>query len=932
MESHGIIRKAKGSVLWNSPVHVVTKKPNADGLPQFRIVIDYRNVNQVIVGDQWPLPRIPDLINRLNGVKYFSTIDLKSGYHQIKFREGRGEIAAFSIPGKGQYIPNRLLFGLKTSPAQFQRLMDRIAQELPFGTCMVYIDDLLVLGKTKDEHYTNLSLTLEKLREYNLKINKEKSRYLQGEIKYLGYIISEGKIGPDLAKQEVIRNFPVPTKKKELQRFLGLINYYRRFMPDTAGISIPLLRLLKKTNKFQWTEDCQAAFAELRDLLLQASALRMPDFERPFILTTDASEYALGAILSQRTIENSIETDQPIAYDSRVLNQAEKNYSAIERELLALVWAVKTFRTYLYGQKFTVVTDHKPLTYMHHLRIDSIRLTKMRLKLMDYDFEIEYKPGNQNLAADALSRILAKPLVMTREDGPEAHIRVMTRRRRALESLNSPEIQDKRPKMSDEQTPGTAQTESLDKSQEDRSKVPEEETPERPRVVEGGPVKAGDKLILIRKQNSQEESPLTISVKRDLLIFLNRMMSTRQFLETLKDILKDLEFHELLLYQEDVKAVAQNLTKFKAEFKEVFNDTPFFLNLINAKQQVTDEKVQMNIIKDFHNSQLSGHPGAKRTMGKIARFYTWGGMRTQIQDYVKHCESCQKNKLTKLKPNPMKITSTASKAMEVIFMDVVGPMNFVTEQGNRYIITFLDDLTKYLVAIPVPNHEAVTVSEVLAKDVILHHGVPESLVSDNAPEFVGEVFKRTCKLLNIKKIHTTPYHPQANRVERVHRELKTYLRHYCSSDRDHWDRVLPFFVFAHNTTIHTSTKYTPFELMYGRKVSLPGVLTRKPEPIYNYDDYVTELKYQFQKSATMAKENMIQAKEVNKKGYDKNAKERSFDVGDLILLKNPSKDKGEELFVGPYPITKQTSDATYQIKVKGKLRSVNVQRLRPFYN
>lgn len=206
-------------------MHVVTKKP--DGVPQFRIVIDYRNVNQVIVGDQWPLPRIPDLINRLNGVKYFSTIDLKSGYHQIRFRENKGEIAAFSIPGKGQYIPNRLLFGLKTSPAQFQRLMDRIAQELPFGTCMVYIDDLLVLGKTKSEHYDNLALTLQKFREYNLKINKEKSHYLQSEIKYLGYIISEGKIGPTgkeikVNKNQIscvipiIRNKNVPTISQQI--------------------------------------------------------------------------------------------------------------------------------------------------------------------------------------------------------------------------------------------------------------------------------------------------------------------------------------------------------------------------------------------------------------------------------------------------------------------------------------------------------------------------------------------------------------------------------------------------------------------------------------------------------------------------------------------------------------------------------------------
>lgn len=904
MEKDGIISQVQESTPWNSPVHVVSKKPKADGTKQYRMVIDYRNVNKVIVGDQWPLPRITDLINRLNGVKFFSTIDLKSGYHQIEFAPGRGAIAAFSIPGMGQFVPNRLLFGLKTSPAQFQRMMDNLARELPEGTCMVYIDDLLVLGKTEEEHLNNLKLTLEKLREYNLKINKEKSKYLQKTLVYLGYEISEGKIRPDNSKFEAIKSFPHPGKKKDLQRFLGLINYYRRFLPDTAEISIPLLRLLKKNTKFLWEDNCRAAFESLKELLFNACALNMPDFTKPFILTTDASDKALGAVLSQKLSQENEEFEHPIAYDSRVLNQAEQNYSTIEKELLALVWGVKTFKNYLYGQQFTLVTDHRPLTYLNNLKIDSIRLTKMRLKLMDYDFNIVYKSGDKNSVADALSRILLKP--REKDDTVNVKINATTR---SMTTVN--QLQDDPNK---------------------KLKTTHEEVA-NPVVTEGNRVRAEDRLLTIcHNIRPDAKSNIEIFIKKGILIQINQILPLEEIFKVLIDALKDSGNKKLMIYSIDATALGNNsLNHFKGVANTSLKGTGITLNIINKKEEVTNQEEQQEVIRNFHDNPISGHPGMKRTLDKISRFFYWQGMKKQIAKYVQRCESCQKNKTAIIKPAPMKITTTATKAMEVVFMDVVGPMNYETDNGNKYIATFLDDLTKYLIAVPIENHTAENMSKVLVENVIFQHGVPGTIVSDNAPEFVSETFKKACKLLHIKKIFTTPYHPQANRVERTHRDLKTFLRHYCAKNRKNWDVMLPYFVFSHNTINHTSTKYSPFELMYGRAANMPGVLTKRIDPIYNYDDYVTSLKYLIQQSAVDARENMIQAKEQNKKAYDKHAEERIFNEGDKVLLKNTSTDKGEELYVGPYEIIKRTTDATYKIKVKNKLRTVNIQRLRPFH-
>lgn len=930
MERDGIIRRAEERVLWNSPVHMVTKKPKPDGTPQYRLVVDYRNVNKVILEDHWPLPRISDLINRLSGTKYFSTIDLKSGYHQIKFRGNQGEIAAFSIPGKGQYIPNRLLFGLKTSPAQFQRMMDSLVQELPPNTCMVYIDDLLVYGKTPKEHFLNLKMTLDKLSEYNLKINTEKSHFLQTQVTYLGYVISEGKIAPDESKFEAIKGYPAPTNKKELQRFLGLANYYRRFLPNLAKISLPMTELLKKGKSYEWHLDCQGAFEKIKEILINSCALFMPDFNLPFTLTTDASEFALGAVLSQQVLMDDERVDRPIAYDSRVLSGAEKNYSTIEKELLALIWATKVFRSYLYGQKFTLITDHKPLTYLNNLKIDSARLTKMRLKLMDYDFEIKYKAGSENVVADALSRIIYPQNT--------SQINAMTRgRKRKLEEFHmdlaviEEKNEDKTEEKSPEEESVTDDLEGITELDTETQEV--NERGKTPEITIGCPEQPPQVFVhlISRINHSEEDQENSLKYEDDIEITLRRYTPISLILQILKDFLLKHDILQIAMHKEEIESLTSSLNHFKTVFMQVFEKTNITVNIVTERKIIRDKERQMEIIRQFHDHPLNGHLGVNRTCDKISQYYSWSAMRKQVREYIKKCGACQRNKICVIKPNPMQITTTASEPMETIFMDVVGPMNTTTEKGNKYILTFLDDLTKFLVAVPIPNHEAETVSDVLVHHIILPFGTPASLVSDNAPEFVGHVLTETCKMLQLKKICTTPYHPQANRVERVHRDLKTFLRIYGQENPESWDVLLPFFVHAHNTSVHSSTKFTPFELMFGRKANLPNVLKREPTPIYNYDDYVASLKFKMQKSATMAKENMIRAKEMNKKYYDQKAEFRSFNVGEWVAIRNPSSDKFAEEFQGPYRIERKVSDSTYIVKIRNRLRSVNIKRIRPFF-
>ena len=295
---------------------------------------------------------------------------------------------------------NRMPFGLKNAPATFQRLMDRVLTGLQGIELFVYMDDIVIYATSLEEHAYKLKKLLARLKTAGLSLQPEKCQFLRHDIAYLGHIITEKGVLPDPRKLQAVRNFPIPQRRKNIKQFLGLVGYYRRFISDFAKISKPLTQLLKKDISFLWGPEQQKAFETLRDKLCSEPLLQYPDFNKPFVVTTDASDFALGAVLSQ----GQIGRDLPIAYASRTLDKAETNYSTTEKELLAIVFAVKHFRPYLYGHKFTLVTDHRPLLWLNGLKDPVSRLARSKIKLTKFDYDIVYKRGIANSNADALSR------------------------------------------------------------------------------------------------------------------------------------------------------------------------------------------------------------------------------------------------------------------------------------------------------------------------------------------------------------------------------------------------------------------------------------------------------------------------------------------------------------------------------------------------
>lgn len=390
---------------WNSPLLVVDKKPGPNGSKKHRMVVDFRKLNSHTIGDAYPLPRIDDILDQLSKAKYFTTLDLASGYHQVPINYADIEKTAFSAPlGHFQFL--RMPFGLKGAPATFQRLMDQTLSGLLGTDCFVYLDDIVIYSNTIENHLIKLQTIFQRLSLAKLKLQPQKCHFLKTEIVYLGHKCSASGCEPDPEKVSAIQNIKQPTNVKEIQSFLGIANYYRRFIPNFAKTAIPLVKLTRKGTPFVWDENCSYAFTNLKIILSSNTVLAFPNFTEPFEISTDASNEALGAVLSQN--------DKPIAFASKTLNQTESKYSTIEKELLGVVWGVKRFRCYVYGQQFTVYTDHKPLLGIHKMKDPSSRLLRLYLKLSEYTITIEHKPGRHNIIADSLSRLPMQINVVTR--------------------------------------------------------------------------------------------------------------------------------------------------------------------------------------------------------------------------------------------------------------------------------------------------------------------------------------------------------------------------------------------------------------------------------------------------------------------------------------------------------------------------------------
>ncbi|KAM0066244.1 putative nucleotidyltransferase, Ribonuclease H [Helianthus debilis subsp. tardiflorus] len=389
----GVIRSSKSS--FAAPVVLVKKK---DGT--WRMCVDYRQLNEATIKNRFPIPLIDELLEELGGATVFSKLDLRSGYHQVRMFEPDIHKTAFRTH-QGLFEFLVMPFGLTNAPATFQALMNQTFKEFLRKFVLVFFDDILIYSKTMEQHVTHLNQVLSTLRSHQLFAKKSKCSFGGTKVEYLGHVITAAEVSTDPSKIESVSQWPVPTNVKQLRGFLGLAGYYRRFICSYGIIAKPLTDLLRK-DSFHWSETAQSSFDQLKFALSNAPVLALPDLHQPFIVETDASSKGIGAVLMQN--------HHPLAFISKPLSPKQQALSVYDKELLAILFAIKQWHYYLISNHFIIKTDQRSLKYLIDQKITTPLQHSWMIKLMHYDFEIQYKKGVENVAADALSRVQGSSL------------------------------------------------------------------------------------------------------------------------------------------------------------------------------------------------------------------------------------------------------------------------------------------------------------------------------------------------------------------------------------------------------------------------------------------------------------------------------------------------------------------------------------------
>ena len=844
-----IIRSCRSN--WASPIVMVPKK---DGT--WRLCVDYRRLNAVATCCQYPLPKIDDILRNLEGACYFTALDLMKGFHQIAMDVNSIPKTAFVTP-LGQYEYLKLPFGLHSAPAAFQAAMNHILSGLE-AIAMVYIDDVIIHSANFEQHLLDLQTVLDRLDCFHMKIKREKCDFFRTQLLYLGHVINSTGIHTDPAKVSAVKDMPEPTCILEVETFLGKAGYYQKFMNNYSEIARPLLRLKRKDAEFKFAEIERKCFLELKKALCEAPVLRHPNFDVPFSLSTDASGYGLGAVLSQ-TYEGK---EHPVAYASRTLKEQELRYSATEREALGIWWAIDHFVDYLEGSHFLVFTDHKALLSLGQKAMNNRRLELIAHKLSEFQFTIVYKKGTENTNADVLSRYPFIPCKSKRSKETQTNSSFNNEYDETTDlSVSAPKY--KPAKRFDVQSINLVLTEP-------NRQVVTEKLDDLKRLQRGVPYfKALVHYLTTNHWPAKDTVQYDIIRNAELFFLddseiLHRMAPDGHAMKCLPPTLYSVAFY------------------------------------------------------DGHVCPAGGHFGIAKTVHKIQEMYWWPNMSKAIGEFIKSCPLCLSHKMPPRPPREgMGTRITPYRPWQRVHMDVWSPGGKASS-GNNHVIAFIDAFSKYVVAVAIPNHKAETYITALLNHVILVYGMPEVLYSDGAPEFVGNLQTELCKIFGVTRKVTTPYRPQANgTIERLFRTIRPILSTLATRTTRKWDLYLPYVIYAYNTSYHMSILDTPFHVMFGRDSTLPY----PEEQACASRSNIERLKY-WKLTLQMTNKAIILEQSRALRFHDTEIRTQPIKEGDCVLLRvtKPPKDivyKLHPKYVGPFRVIKMKNSVLYVLPIYG---------------
>jgi len=770
------------------------------------MVVSYKKPNSITKIDRYPMPSIDDILHGLNGAKYFSKIDLFSGYFQIKMCPCCVEKTAFITPiGLFQY--KYMSFGFVNAPGEFNRVMRIVLGELIGTICLQYMDDIIVYSSDFPSHIERLDKVLSTLNKHNLTIKPSKCLFAAARVELLGHVVSGEGIHCDESKLKAIQHLPAPRNIKDVRSVLGMSGYYRSFIKNYANLTGPLTELLQKDRKFHWTKKHAECFQQLKEAMATPPVLAHFDPNLAIEIHTDASLLGSGGCLFQLHGRKR----KPIAFASRKLTPAERNYSITELECLAVIYCAQKFRDFIFEQPFRIVTDHHALRALKLCKNPAnARLARWQLKLQGLKYDIVYQKGTSHVVADCLSRL----------------------------PVDFPSAKD-----------------------EDQLEIP---------------------AYGIRVVANNERETLIDHYSRDPRI--RNIMGSDPLPNNYK-------LEDDLLYYDDGK----------------------------GKRLELPETLYVDYIKEFHEPPVMAHLGVLKVFKKMKERFHFPDMRGWIEKVIKSCQVCQMRKPSPHGPlgKTLNVYTKNMQVMDLVSIDVMGPLPRTSLSGTKYIITAIEYVTRFVTAKAIRNVTAATCARFMITEVVSKLGVPKSVLSDNASTFRSRFFQLVNRHLGTKNVYSSPYHSQGNAlVERQHRTIQDILSKYVQSNQKDWDIHLPLAIFAINTSVQQSTKYSPFELLFGRKPNLP--VDAMLDLTLNTDTIPVPVA-KLQAIRTEASDNLARAQEAQKVIHDKNRKDITFEVGDKVFIYTPIQkpERSRKLTLqwrGPYIITEKRSALNYIVK------------------
>jgi len=895
----GVIRESSSP--WSSPIVLVKK---SDGTTRF--CIDYRKLNEVTRKNSYPLPRIDDHLEALKGNSWFCTLDLASGYWQIQMYEGDKEKTAFASH-MGLYEFNVMPFGLTNAPATFQALMEEVLKGLIGKSCLLYLDDIIVYGRTFEEVYQNLQDVMKRLKKYNLKLKAKKCSLFQRSVKFLGHVVSEKGIACNPETVQAVQDLGQPRDKTGVRSILGLGNYYRRFIKDYCLITHPLQLLTHLDVDFYWTEEHETSLQKLKDALCSAPVLAYPDMSegKTFIVDTDASDYQIGGVLSQ---EQDGE-ERVIMYASKGFHGSQLRWCTTRRELWGIVYMVtKAFKYYLNNRDFLVRTDHASLTWMHNFpRNSNDTICRWIFYLSEVGrMKVVYRPGKKHGNADAMSRLRPVtrdcPIPICKDPGH----RLTKAKTRKEDPAPKAKVTKKHKKIGVDLLKQPKVIQAVNRLQAS---------------MEEGYSDLVPSLTAAAMREAQQKDS---SIKRFTQLFEENVVKPSakllagesQEVRTYCVLWEEMRMIEGVLYRVGVS-----------------EHDPLSMRV------VVPFIMRQDIMERLHEGRWAGHPGMSKMKHVLFSRYYWPRAGKDVEAWVRCCERCAVSKKGPHRRKHPLIQEISGAPFHRVAFDIIGPLP-ETNDGYRYILVMVDYFTKWAEAYPLTNRYAVDIADVMMSRWFVTYGVPLKLHCDNAREFRGQVMTELKSILGIKGTFTSGYRAQSNGMcERTNGTLETMIRSMVGERRNEWDKALPYVVGAYRSTPHATTGFTPNMLVFAREANIPSdimygsTLKRVQAPEFGCLCYhITEMRKTMIRCFEIARENAGVAAKRQRRIHDEGTAPRHFKPGDFVWFfeKRLSSRPLCMGWTGKFVVTKKLGPANYRIQrvEGGKSKVVHVDNLR----